>query len=131
MPEGLSNTEVFRRLEQDGFNELPFSQPKRVYHCVAELVREPMVFLLVACGTIYLILGDPQEALMLLGFLFIITGITIYQERKAERALEALRNLSSPRALVLREGRKQRIPGRELVREDIVFINEGDRVPAD
>jgi Ca2+-transporting ATPase len=96
-----------------------------------EVSSEPMVFLLIACGLIYLILGDRQEAILLLGFLFLIIGITVFQEQKAEHALEALRDLSSPRALVLRDGEKKRVSGREVVRDDIAFVNEGDRVPAD
>lgn len=130
-PNGLTSATVLRRLEEEGYNELPIGRSKRFYHFVLEVIREPMVFLLIACGSVYLILGDHQEAWMLLGFLFIIVGITVYQETKTERALEALKNLSSPRALVLRDGRKVRIAGREVVREDIVFIREGDRIPAD
>ena len=63
-----------------------------------------MFLLLIACGVLYLILGDFKEALMLLGFVFVIIGITLYQENKTERALDALRDLSSPRALVIRDG---------------------------
>ena len=63
--------------------------------------------------------------------LFVIFGITIFQERKTERALEALRDLSSPRALVIRDGEQKRIAGREVVRGDILILTEGDRVPAD
>ncbi len=87
--------------------------------------------LLVACGIIYTILGDIQEALILLGFVFFIMGISLYQETKTERALEALQDLSSPRALVIRDGQQKRIAGREVVRGDIVLLAEGDRVPAD
>lgn len=90
-----------------------------------------MFLMLIACGVLYLLLGDQEEALMLLGFVGIIIGITIYQEQKTERALEALRDLSSPRALVIRDGRQQRIAGREVVRDDIILISEGDRIPAD
>jgi Ca2+-transporting ATPase len=96
-----------------------------------EIVREPMTLLLLGCGGIYLLLGDPNEALMLLGFVVFIAGITIYQQRKTERAIEALRELASPRALVIREGRKRRVAGRELVRGDTIVLAEGDRVPAD
>ena len=128
---GLTSTTATGRQEAEGFNEIPLSRPKKLFHFFAEVAREPMVYLLVACGFIYLLLGDRQEAIMLLGFLAIIIGITVYQESKAEHALEALRDLSSPRALVLRDGEQKRIPGREVVREDIVFINEGDRIPAD
>ena len=63
--------------------------------------------------------------------MFVIIGITVYQEQKTERALEALRNLSSPRALVIRDGEQQRIAGREVVTGDMLILVEGDRVPAD
>jgi Ca2+-transporting ATPase len=128
---GLSQSQVLRRQEEEGHNELPSSKPKRFYHIAFEVLREPMVYLLLGCGLVYLFIGDKQESFMLLGFLFLIVGITIFQEQKAERALEALRDLSSPRALALRDGQKQRIAGRDLVREDFIFLNEGDRVPAD
>src|SRR5690349_7873769 len=90
-----------------------------------------MVSLLIACGVIYWVIGDKQEASMLLGFLALILFITLYQQKKTDAALEALRNLSSPRALVLRDGHRKRIPGREVVRDDILVVCEGDRVPAD
>jgi P-type Ca2+ transporter type 2C len=90
-----------------------------------------MFLLLVAGGLIYLMLGDLQEAAMLMGFVFVVMGITLYQERKTERALEALRDLSSPRALVIRDGIEKRIAGREVVRGDLIMLSEGDRVPAD
>ena len=80
---------------------------------------------------IYLLLGDREEALMLLSFVLVVMGITLYQERKTERALETLRDLSSPRALVIRNHEEQRIARREVVRGDILVLNEGDRVPAD
>jgi Ca2+-transporting ATPase len=98
---------------------------------VLDVLREPMFLLLVACGAIYFALGDPQEAFMLLGFVLLITGLTLYQEHKTERALDRLRDLSSPRALVIRDGQQSRIPGREVVVEDLVLLTEGDRVPAD
>ena len=90
-----------------------------------------MLLLLIASGILYMILGDIQEALMLLGFVFVIIGITLYQERKTERSLEALRDLSSPRALVIRDGQSKRIAGREVVTGDIIILSEGDRIPAD
>jgi Ca2+-transporting ATPase len=90
-----------------------------------------MFLLLIACGAVYLALGDLGEALLLLSFVFIIIGITIFQERRTERTLEALRDLSSPRALVIRDGERKRIVGREVVRGDILVLSEGDRVPAD
>src|ERR1019366_6443422 len=92
---GLSSEEAKERLRIDGPNELPSSKPRSVAAIAWEVVKEPIFLLLVACGTIYLFLGDVQEALMLLGFVFVVTGISFYQEHKTERTLEALRDLSS------------------------------------
>jgi P-type Ca2+ transporter type 2C len=128
---GLSNVEAKARLMRDGFNELPSSKPRRVWRIALEVVREPMFLLLIAAATIYLLLGDVREALVLLTSVTVMLGITFFQERKTERALEALRDLSSPRALVLRDGEAIRIAGRDVVRGDIIQLKEGDRVPAD
>ena len=128
---GLAPQEVAARLVAEGYNELPSARPRTVLAIALSVVREPMFLLLLACGTIYLVLGNVREALMLLAFVGVVMGITLYQERKTERALDALRNLASPRALVIRGGQTQRIPGREVVRGDILILSEGDRVPAD
>ncbi|MGA2959652.1 MAG: cation-translocating P-type ATPase [Thermodesulfobacteriota bacterium] len=128
---GLPEAEAADRLKKEGYNELPSGGQRSILGIVLEVIREPMFLLLVACGVIYLVVGDVQEALMLLGFVFVIMGITIYQDRKTERALEALRDLTSPRALVIRDGLQKRIPGREVARGDIVVLAQGDRVPAD
>ena len=129
--QGLTEQEMLERLAQDSYNELPSTKKRTFFHMMFEVIHEPMFLMLIACGLLYLFLGDLAEALMLLGFVFVIIAITFYQEQKTERALEALRDLSSPRALVIRDGRQQRIAGREVVRDDIVLIAEGDRVPAD
>jgi len=128
---GLTDEEIIERLAQDGYNELPSGKKRTIFLILFEVVREPMFLLLLACGVLYLILGDIQEALMLLGFVVVVIGITLYQEQKTEKALEALRDLSSPRALVIRDGEQHRIAGRDVVRDDILLIAEGDRVPAD
>ena len=131
LQDGLSEPEAARRLAVHGFNELPSSGPRNAFRLIWEVLREPMLSLLLATGIIYMLLGDPEEALALLIAVFLIIGIEFYQERKTERALEALRNLSSPRALVIRGGQRLRIPGREVVPGDLAVLSEGDRVPAD
>ncbi|MDD1760293.1 MAG: HAD-IC family P-type ATPase, partial [Methanothrix sp.] len=128
---GLSEAEASELLEKLGYNELPSAKPRSIFAIALEVLKEPMFLLLVAGGLIYLLLGDIQEALILLAFVFVVMGITLYQERKTERALEALRDLSSPRALVIRGGVHKRIAGREVVPGDLIFLSEGDRVPAD
>jgi len=128
---GLTEAEAARRLSQHGYNELPTAKARSILAIGIAVVREPIFLLLIACGVLYLLLGDAREAFMLLGFVFVVIALTLIQERKAERALEALRQLSSPRALVIRGGEQRRIPGREVVRDDVIVLAEGDRVPAD
>ena len=127
----LTSAEAAARLKQEGYNELPQARQRDLLVIAWELAREPMFLLLIAAASIYFVLGNLREAIFLLGSVLAILGITFYQERKTEHALEALRDLSSPRALVIRDGEELRISGREVVRGDALVLMEGDRVPAD
>ena len=122
---GLDEGQVKKSREENGANELPQSKGRTLLQTAAGVIKEPMFLLLVACGAIYLALGDINEAMMLLFFVFVVMGITIYQEQKTERALEALRDLSSPRALVIRDGVQVRIAGRDVVKGDFIVLAEG------
>jgi len=128
---GLSVAQAAQRLAEDGPNALPGGQRRSLLSIAVETVREPMFLLLLAAGTLYLAFGDLQEGLTLFGFVVVTVALTLYQEGKTERAVEALRDLTSPRALVIREGQPQRIAGRDVVRGDLLKLSEGDRVPAD
>ena len=128
---GLSEVEAQARLNAEGYNELPEPLRRTPFRIVSEVLREPMLALLLGGGAVYLLLGDLQDALILLGFAALSVVITVIQETRTERVLEALRDLTSPRALVIRDGQRKRIAGREVVRGDLVVLAEGDRVPAD
>lgn len=128
---GLSASEAARILAGEGPNALPRGQRRTWLAIVWETMREPMFLLLLAAGTLYLVFGELQEGLVLFGFVLVTIGLTLFQEGKTERAIEALRDLTSPRALVIRDGQRVRIAGREVVRGDLVVLAEGDRVPAD
>ena len=129
--QGLSAAEAAQRLAREGPNALPGGQRRSLLSIAVETVREPMFLLLLAAGTLYLVFGDLQEGLTLFGFVVVTLALTLYQEGKTERAIEALRDLTSPRALVIRDGQPQRIAGRDVVRGDLLKLSEGDRVPAD
>ncbi|MFY7855651.1 MAG: cation-translocating P-type ATPase, partial [Rubrivivax sp.] len=129
--QGLSAAEAARRLAQDGPNALPAGERRTVWKIVRETLREPMFLLLLAAAVLYLAVGDLAEGLTLLGFVLVTLALTLVQEGRAERSVEALRDLTSPRALVVRDGLPQRIAGREVVRGDCLQLREGDRVPAD
>lgn len=130
-PLGLTKSEAEERLALEGPNLLPSAKPNNVLQQFIAVVKEPMLSLLVAAGLIDFIVSDVLDASVLMLTVFIIVGISIYQSRRTERALEALRDLSSPRALVMRDGVEERIPGKDVVRGDLVILSEGDRVPAD
>ena len=130
-PGGLGSGEAASRLAAEGPNALPDSVPRPVLRIVLDILREPMFTMLVAAGAIYLLLGDPAEAAFLLVAVFAVMGLALAQERKTQRALEALRDLSAPRALVIRDGAQLRIASREVVRGDLLVLREGDRIAAD
>ena len=128
---GLSSKEAANRLKLIGYNELNSQQSKNILQIAIEVVKEPMFILLISCGALYLFLGDNTEGVIMLSWVFVIIFITFYQHQKTEKALDALKKLSAPRALVIRDGKEMRIAGREVVPDDIIILNEGDRVAAD
>lgn len=128
---GLTEYEAAARLRAEGFNEIPSTEHRTLLRIVRDVLREPMFALLLGAGAVYLLLGDLGEALILLAFASLSVLITVIQETRSERVLDALREVASPRALVVRDGQRRRIPGREVVRGDVIAVIEGDRVAAD
>ena len=128
---GLTNVEAQQKLKKGGYNELPNSETKSVFEIALSVIKEPMFMLLLACGSLYLIIGDYREGIILFSSIFIIIFITFYQRQKTEKALDSLKKLSSPRTLLLRDGKTKRVPSREIVIDDIMILNEGDRISAD
>ncbi len=129
--QGLTAADAANRLAADGPNELPGARSRSVLQIVIEVLKEPMLALLLAGGVAYLLLGDRAEALILLGFASFSVAVTVVQEARTERVLEALRDLSAPRALVIRDGIRVQIAGRDVVRDDLIVLEQGDRVAAD
>ena len=129
--QGLSAADAAARLDADGPNELPKAGRRSYLKIIGEVLREPMLALLLLGGVAYLLLGDLAEALILLAFATFSVAVTVIQESRTENVLEALRDLSAPRALVIRGGERIRIAGREVVRGDLIVIEQGDRVAAD
>ena len=129
--DGLSTEEAAHRRSLDGPNELPQAAPRNLLRETLDVVRQPMLLLLLAAGTVNFLLAEPLDGVILMLFVLVVVGISIYQEHKTGHALTALRDLSAPRAMVVRDGRQQRIAGRDVVRGDVILLTEGDRVPAD
>jgi Ca2+-transporting ATPase len=128
---GLDESEARRRLVDEGPNSLPEDARKGVLRGILAAAREPMVLLLLIAGGLYGLLGDRIEAATLLASVAFVVGIAFVQARKTERALAALRDLTNPRALVIREGKATRVASEHVVRGDLVIVAEGDRVPVD
>lgn len=128
---GLSKHEAEQLLQKFGYNELPSAKPKNLLRIALEVIKEPMFLLLLACATIYLLVGDHTEGIIMFSSIVLIVSITFYQYRKTEKALDALKKLASPRVLVKRDGEEIRIAGRDLVPGDVMMVNEGDRIAAD
>lgn len=129
--QGLSASEAAGRLQRDGPNTLGPPQKRNFWRLMGELIRDPMLQLLIGAGVVYLFLGSTGEALMLLGFVVVSIAISVSQAQRTERVLETLRGLTSPRALVLRDGKPVRISGVDVVQGDLLMLTEGDRVAAD
>jgi Ca2+-transporting ATPase len=129
--EGLSTAEAAQRLQSDGPNALPGEQRHTLLRILRDTLQEPMFALLLLAGVLYLLLGDLQEGLVMFGLVLVVLALTLYQEGKTERALESLRDLTSPRALVQRDGKPVRIAGADVVVGDLLIVSEGDRIAAD
>ena len=128
---GLSEQEVVALRKQWGYNEIPPQKKRGIWGVIKLVAREPMFLLLIGCGSLYMILGDYLEGLVLCLAVFLIIGITFFQNKKTSRALDLLKQLASPRALVLRQEGEKMIPARELVPGDLILLQEGARVAAD
>lgn len=129
--QGLSLDEAAQRLKRDGPNQLPKPHQRNFLRILTDILKEPMFALLMAGGAIYWLLGDHTEAFLLLLFATFSISITLVQESRSERVLDALRDLASPRALVIRGGERLHIAGKDVVRGDVLVVNEGDRIAAD
>ncbi len=127
----LSSKQAQEILLKVGPNELDKDKPKTLFDIIKSTLTEPMFLLLIACGLTYFALGDKKEAFILLASISVILLTTIFQEQKTEKTLRALKDLSSPGALVIRDNVEVSIPSKDLVPGDIVLFQEGARIPAD
>lgn len=128
---GLRQVDALRLLAEEGENLLPQERPATLNSHIAKILSEPMLLLLLAGGGLYLLLGDRSEGLFLLSFVVVVIAISLVQNWKTELALDALRNLSSPKTRVVRDGNQTMISSKEVVRGDILILEEGARVSAD
>ncbi|MBS0288009.1 MAG: cation-translocating P-type ATPase [Proteobacteria bacterium] len=129
--QGLTSLEASKRLASDGPNALPTKKPRNFLLIMLDTAKEPMFLLLIVASSIYLFIGELKEGLSLFVFVNLIIFIKLYQEGKTEKALSALRELSSPQSHVIRDNNIIQINSLEIVKGDVLLIKEGDRIPAD
>ena len=128
---GLSEEEAAVRLRRDGPNRLPPPQHKTFWAALLSVVAQPMVLLLLACTLLYAVLGNTTDSVVLGLSIVGVAAISVYQELRTQRVLEALRDLASPRSTVVRGGTVRRIASQELVAGDHLIVQEGDRMACD
>lgn len=129
--DGLSDAEADERLKKHGRNELRAKPPKTLLQMLKEQLTDPMVLILIGAALCSALLKERTEAVVISTIVVLNAVIGIVQEKKAQSSLEALRNMSAPTARVLRQGDESIVPASELVPGDIVFLSDGDMVPAD
>lgn len=129
--QGLNDQEVLTRQQQYGRNIIQVEGPRRFRHIVSDIIREPMFLLLVVACTLYFVLGQPTEGFMMMAAMFFVAGISLYQDVRSSKALEALKTFTEPKTKVIRRGIEQCIASEELVPGDIILLEEGNQVPAD
>jgi len=128
---GLSEAAIPALQQQYGKNIFQSEKPRRLYHILGDIVREPMFILLIIAGVLYFILGQATEGLMMLVAISFVTAISIYQEVRSTNALHALKQYTAPAIIVIRDGIEKQIRSEELVPGDIILLEEGNKVPAD
>ncbi len=128
---GLSSAQALERLARDGPNRLPPPEHKTLAGAVLGVAAQPMVLLLLAATLLYALLGEVVDALALGASIVVVAAISVVQELRTQRVLEALRDLASPRSSVVRDGRVQRIASQDLVVGDRLLVQEGDSLACD
>ena len=128
---GLSAAEVARQQQKSGSNILFEKQRKGFLHYAMGLFEEPMLMLLLATAIIYFAIGKAWDGVLMIVGVLLMIGIEIYQEAKTDKALEALKELTTPKITVIRDRRLQTIDNQELVVGDMLVAREGERVAGD
>ncbi len=128
---GLSQQEVELRLQQHGYNRLTPTRVRSPFARLLEQFKNVLIYVLLVAGAVTTAMGHIVDAGVIFGVVVINALIGFIQEGKAERALEAVRNMLSAQAMVIREGKRITLPAEQIVPGDLVFIQSGDKVPAD
>lgn len=128
---GLTEKEAAARLARDGRNEMKGERKKTVFESFFEQLNDPLIYVLIVAAVVSVLLHEISDAVIIAVVVCMNAVVGMLQEGKARKALESLKKLTSPKAVVLREGKRKEIPAAELVRGDIVCLEAGCQIPAD
>ncbi len=129
--DGLTRGKATSNQEKYGPNALYEQERKGILHYAKRLVQEPMLLMLLIAAVLYFIIGATWDGLLMIGGVLLMIGIDVYQERKTNKALEALKELSMPQVSVIRDGETKTIPSTELTVGDMMIVQEGERIAGD
>src|SRR5690606_6157961 len=128
---GLNNDEVLTSQKLYGYNSIKANHKNSWYTLLFDILKEPMLLLLIAVSVIYVIVGNYSEALFMLGAIIAVSGISFYQDNRSKMALEALEKLNEPLSTVIRNSKVIQIPTHEIAVGDLCIIEEGKMINAD
>ncbi len=131
LQEGLKIGEAVERLQRDGRNEMQAPRKKTAIESFLEQLNDPLIYVLIVAAVVSVLLKEVSDAVIIGVVVVLNAAVGMLQEGKAKKALESLKKLTSPRAFVIREGKRMEIPAAELVRGDLVWLEAGCQVPAD
>jgi Ca2+-transporting ATPase len=130
-PEGLSNEESARRLAEHGLNELTAAHRISPWKLLFEQFKNVLIIILLVAIVLSALLGHGVEAIAIAVIVLFSVGLGFVQEFRAEKAIEALKQMAAPTATALRNGEETEVAARDLVPGDVVLLRAGDRIPAD
>ncbi|MFZ6015600.1 MAG: cation-translocating P-type ATPase [Patescibacteria group bacterium] len=128
---GLKEERVISNQKKYGPNQLYEQESKGIFHYTKRLVQEPMLLMLLIAALLYFFIGSTWDGLLMIAGVLVMIGIDVYQERKTDKALEALKELSTPKVTVIRNGQTESILSLNLTVDDIMVVQEGDRIAGD
>ncbi len=128
---GLTEEEVQRSRQKFGFNQMKQIEKSNWLKLLFDILREPMLILLIIIAIIYLVVGNYGEALFMLAAIVLVSGISFYQDNRSQKALEELEKLNEPLSRVIRNSKIVEIPTHEIAVGDLCITEEGKMINAD
>ncbi|MFW6135129.1 MAG: HAD-IC family P-type ATPase, partial [Elusimicrobiota bacterium] len=128
---GLSKSEVRVRLEKIGPNQLKEGKKRTIWNMLIDQFKDVLILILLVSAVVSVLLGEVADAIVIAIIVILNAVMSVLQEFKAEKSLDALKKMTVPETVVIRDGQQKKIQSHQLVPGDIVILESGDRIPAD